>query len=121
MKSTILHHPEGENAAEHFVMAQLKTADLPVWLMGGVGGPAAPRESELTIHGTKASLRLGNLSGLTISTNRKWQKRPVDPTAPSSVQARLSELAQLLVGNPTTIPDLHAGLRVQEVIESVLS
>lgn len=120
VKSTVLHYPEGKNAAESYVMAQLETGNVPLWLMGGVGGPAAPRESELTIHGTKASLRLGNLYGLAVSTNRAWQELPIDPASPSPVQARLSELAHLLAGKPTTLPDLQAGLRVQEVIETIL-
>ena len=120
VKSTVLHYPEGENTAESFVMAQLETADMPVWLMGGVGGSAAPRESELTIHGTKASLRLGNLYGLAISHNRTWQPLPVDPAAPSPAQARLTELVQLLADQPTNLPDLRAGLQVQEVIEEML-
>lgn len=120
VKTAVLHHLEGKNRAEHFILAQLEAGSLPVWLMGGVGGPAAPRESELTIHGTQASLRLGNLQGLAISTNRMWQELPVDAAAPSPAQARLSQLAQRLAGKPTTLPDLRAGLRVQEVVEAIL-
>ncbi len=120
VKTAVLHYPEGENTAESFVLASLETGNMPVWLMGGVGGPAAPRESELTIHGTEASLRLGNLYSLAISDNGAWQPLPIDAAAPSPAQARLSELAQLLAGKPTTLPDLRAGLRVQEVIETML-
>ncbi len=121
VKTAVLHYPEGENVAESFIMASLETSNIPIWLMGGVGGLAAPRESELTIHGTKASLRLGNLYGLAITDNGTWQELPVDPASPSPVQARLSELAQLLQGKPTTLPALRAGLQVQEVIETMLS
>ncbi|MEM7119550.1 MAG: Gfo/Idh/MocA family oxidoreductase, partial [Chloroflexota bacterium] len=121
VKTAVLHHPAGENKAEHFIQAHLEAGNMPVWLMGGVGGPAAPRESELTIHGTKASLRLGSLHGLAISTQRAWQPLPIDPIAPSPAQARLSELAQRLAGKPTALPDLQAGLRVQEVVERILS
>ncbi len=121
VKTAVMHYPDEEDAAESFVQAHLETSQMPVWLMGGIGGPAAPRESELTIHGSKASLRLGNLYGLAISNNREWQELPVDPSAPSPAQARLSELAQLLAGKPTTLPDLQAGLRVQEIIETMLS
>ena len=121
VNSTVLHYPEGENAAESFVLASLETDGLPVWLMGGVGSPTAPRESELTIHGTEASLRLGNLYGLAITNNGTWQELPVAPAAPSPAQARLSELARLLAGQSTTLPDLQAGLRVQAVIETMLN
>ncbi|MCA9901822.1 MAG: Gfo/Idh/MocA family oxidoreductase [Anaerolineales bacterium] len=121
VKSTVLHYPEGENAAEDFVLASLETGNIPIWLMGGIGGPAAPRESELTIHGTKASLRLGNLYSLAITHNGAWQPLAIDPAAPSPAQARLNQLAQLLAHKPTTLPDLQAGLRVQELIETMLS
>lgn len=121
VKTAVFHYPPTENAAETFVLASLEAGSLPVWLMGGVGGPAAPRESELTIHGSQASLRLGNLYSLAISNNGGWQPLPIDPASPAPVQARLSELAQLLAGKPTTLPDLRAGLRVQEVIETMLN
>ena len=120
VNSAVLRYPEGENTAESFVLANLETDDIPVWLMGGVGSPTAPRESELTIHGTKASLRLGNLYGLAITDKGTWRELSVDPAAPSAAQARLSELAQLLGGQATSLPDLRAGLRVQEVIETML-
>ena len=121
VKTAVLRHPEGENTAESFVLASLETDSIPIWLMGGVGGSAAPRESELTIHGSKASLRLGNLYSLAMSTNGAWQPLSIDSASPSVAQARLSELAQLLAGKPTTLPDLRDGLRVQEVIETMLS
>lgn len=121
VKTAVLYYPEGENTAESFVLASLETGNIPVWLMGGIGSPAAPRESELTIHGTEASLRLGNLYSVAISDNGAWQQLPIDAASPSPAQARLSELAQLLAGKPTTLPDLRAGLRVQEVIETMLS
>lgn len=121
VKSTVLRYPEGENAAESFVLAHLEAGGLPIWLMGGIGSAAAPRESELTIHGSQASLRLGNLYNLAITKNGTWQPLPIAPDAPTPVQARLSELANRLAGEPTNLPDLQAGLRVQEVIETMLT
>ena len=120
VKTAVLHYPPGENAAENFVLANLETDTLPIWLMGGIGSPAAPRESELTIHGSQASLRLGNLYSLAIAHNGTWQPIPVDPAAPTPPQARLTELARRLAGQPTPLPDLRAGLQVQEVIEKML-
>ena len=119
VQSSILQYPDGENLAETFVLASFKTADVPVWLMGGIGGPAAPRESELTIHGSKASIRIGNLFGLEISDDREWRQIPLGPK--SLGQARLDELAHRLAGRPTNLPDLRAGLQVQEVIETMLN
>lgn len=118
VKSTVLQYSEGENAAESFVLAKLEVEDIPVWVMGGVGGPAAPRESDLTIHGSKASVRIGNLFGVAISDNGSWRQLVVDSA--SMGQARLSELAKRLEGRPTDLPDLRAGLHVQEVIETML-
>lgn len=120
VKSTTLQYPEGDNTAESFVMAHLEAGSMPVWLMGGVGGTAVPRESELTIHGSTASLRLGNLYSVAITNSGAWEPLPVENNAPSPAQARLSELAQRLAGKPTRLPDLRAGLQVQEVIETML-
>ena len=120
VKTAVLQYPEGENTAEQFVLASLEVGNIPVWLMGGIGSPSAPRESELTIHGSDASLRLGNLYSLAISNNGAWHQLPADPATPSPAQARLSELALRLAGKPTPLPDLQAGLRVQEVVETIL-
>lgn len=120
VKTAVIHYPEGDNKAEDFALAHLETNTLPVWLMGGIGSPAAPRESEFTIHGTQASLRLDNLYNLAITHNGRWQPLPVDPATPTPAQARLSQLAQRLAGKSTTLPDLRAGLQVQEVIEKML-
>lgn len=118
VNSSVLHYPRGDNIAESFVMANLEVESIPMWVMGGVGGPAAPRESELTIHGSKASVRIGNLFGVAISDDGVWCQLPVDSA--SMGQARLSELAKRLDGRPSALPDLRAGLRVQEVIETML-
>lgn len=120
VKTAVLEYPDGENTAESFVLAHLETGYLPVWLMGGVGGPAAPRESELTIHGSNASIRLGNLYSVAITNDGAWQPLLPHPDTPSPAQARLGKLAQLLADQPTTLPDLRAGLQVQEVIEAIL-
>jgi hypothetical protein len=119
--STILYFPEEKNATENFALASLHTGNIPVWLMGGIGGPGAPRESEFTIHGTYASLRLRNLSEVFISESGSWRQLPVDGSLASAAQARLSELARLMAGKPSKLPDLRAGLHVQEVIEKMLA
>ena len=118
VQSSVLHYPDGKNKAESFMQAKLDVNRLPVWVMGGVGGPAAPRESELTIHGSQASVRIGNLFGVAISDDGSWQQLPVDSA--SMGQARLNELANRLAGEATNLPDLRAGLQVQEVIEEIL-
>ncbi|MCB8962438.1 MAG: Gfo/Idh/MocA family oxidoreductase [Ardenticatenales bacterium] len=119
--STVLQYPEGENAAESYVLSSLEVEGLPIWLMGGVGGPMAPRESELTIHGSRASLRIGGLRELTISAGDGWQPVLMPTGAPTPAQARLTELARRLAGEETLLPDLRDGLAVQEVIEEMLS
>jgi len=118
--STLLHFPKEKNATESFALASLRTGSVPVWLMGGIGGPGAPRESEFTIHSTLASLRLRNLSEVFISDSGSWRQLPVDGSLTSSAQARLAGLAQLMTGKPSRLPDLRSGLQVQEVIEKMM-
>jgi len=120
INSTLLHYPEDKDATESFALASLRTGSIPVWLMGGIGGPGAPRESELTIHGTLASLRLCNLFELFISDSESWCRLPVECSVTSGAQARLAELALLMAGKTCRLPDFRAGLRVQEVIEKML-
>jgi hypothetical protein len=67
-----------------------------------------------------ASLRLRNLSELLISDSGTWRQLPVEGSLAASAQARLSELAQLMAGKTSKLPDLRAGLQVQEVIEMML-
>ena len=119
--STILDYSDEENASEQFVLAHLTTGDLPIWLMGGVGSKAAPRESELTIHGTEGSLRLSSLYDVAISTDGAWRNLPPAAGTPPLAQARLSALARRLQGEPTSLPDLRAGFEVQQVIEKMLT
>jgi predicted dehydrogenase len=120
INSTLVHFPEDENASESFALASLRTGSIPVWLMGGICGPGAPRESELTVHGTLASLRLCNLYELFISDSGSWRQLPVDCSLVAGAQARLGELAQLMAGGASRLPDIRAGLHVQEVVEKML-
>ena len=119
--STVLQYPIGDNAAESYVLASLEVEGLPIWLMGGVGGPMAPRESELTFHGSRASLRIGGLRELMVSSGDGWQPVLMPEGSPTPAQARLSELARRLAGEESDLPDLRDGLAVQEVIEEMLS
>ena len=120
INSTLLHFPDDNNASESFALASLRAGSIPVWLMGGIGGPGVPRESEITIHGTLASLRLYNFYEVFISDNGSWRQLPVECSLTLGAQARLDELAQLMAGKPSSLPDLRAGLQVQEVIEKML-
>lgn len=121
--STILYFPEPDanQGTETFVLSHLRTGAIPVWLMGGIGGIHAPRESEFTIHGTQASLRLGSSNNISISDSGSWHQLPVVRRFPSDAQARLGELAKLLAGEPSKLPNLRAGLQVQTVIEKMLN
>ena len=120
INATFLHYPDNNNTSESFVLASLRTGNIPIWLMGGIGGTAAPRESEFTIHGTLASLRLENLYDVFVSDDGSWCQIPIKRVLASGAQDRLSELALLLAGKSSKLPDLRAGLQVQEVIEKML-
>ena len=121
LHSATVQYPPDENGTETFVVASMQAGDLPVWLMGGMGSSAAPRESELTLHGTEASLRLSSLSQLTRAENGVWQEVALASTGVSDAQARLDELALRLAGKPSKLPTLQDGLKVQQVIEELLA
>jgi predicted dehydrogenase len=119
--SKIVHFPANKTDAETFVLASLQSNGIPFHFMGGVGGPAAPRSSEWTIHGTERSLQLSEGDTLRIAQNGPWTELEWQNQNRSTVAYRLDELARMLNGEKTRMPGLREGLEVQEVVEAILN
>lgn len=116
----LVHYPDDKTAAETFVLASLESNGIPFHLMGGVGGPAAPRSSEWIIHGTKRSYQLSEGDMIKMARNGSWTELKWQNRNRSMVAYRLDELARMLNGEITRLPDLRAGLEVQKVVEAIL-
>lgn len=118
--SAVLSYPEGEAAAEDFVLASLKCQEMPLWLMGGIGSPHTPRISDWTINGSEGALRIGEGYQLLQAQEQGWQAYPIADER-TAIEARLDQLADMLAGKSHTLPSLRDGLGVQEVIEDLLN
>ncbi len=112
-------YPNQKNAAEDFILARLQTGEIPVRLMGGIGSPQTPRDSDITFNGEYGSLRLSEGNRLFYAQNNTWHEVELSSPRPSAA-ARLDQLAMLLEGKSSTLPTLRDGLEVQTVIEALL-
>lgn len=120
VQTTKISYPHQEGASENFVIANLQTGDIAVWLMGGIGSPQTPRTSDFTINGEFGSLRIGEGHQLFYADDGVWKAFKLDSNR-SSVEARLDQLVDLLGGIETHLPTVEDGLKVQEVIEKMLT
>lgn len=118
--SAALSYPPGPDAAEDFVLAELRTGGIPLWLMGGVSSPDTPRTSDWTINGSKGALRIGESAQVLRASGGAWREVPLVSNR-SAVEARLDALADLLEGKPHGLPGVRDGLEVQEVVEALLA
>jgi predicted dehydrogenase len=117
--SVQLVYPDDETKAESTIMATLYAGNIPITISGGVGG-TAPDYNAWTLYGTERSFRLQDWGFLHISTAGRWYDVLPETSNTTPMSLQLDALAQTLEGNPS-LPDLEAGLRVQELIESFLN
>ncbi len=102
-------------AAETTASGLLAAADgVPVRVSGQVA--AGPETYEWTLYGSKASYRITEWGRLLKGDGAGW--REVTPDGPrGDERTRLTEFARAVRGEPTTLADFSAGLRVQRLIE----
>lgn len=100
----------GEDTADGLLLA----GGVPVRLAGQVA--AAPETYEWTLRGTRRSYRITDWADLWVGDHAGWQRVAADGPR-GSEQTRLSEFARAVRGEPTTLADFAAGLRVQQVVE----
>jgi 1,5-anhydro-D-fructose reductase (1,5-anhydro-D-mannitol-forming) len=102
--------PGAERAAWGLFLA----GDVPVTLQGYVA--PAPETYEWTIHATERSFRITDWADLWTGDGAGWTRVRLDGPR-GSEETRLSEFARAVHGEPTTLADFAAGLRVQRLIE----
>jgi len=107
----------GQAAAEAGISAVMKSGDRPVRFIGTAGG-SAPELIEWTLYGSRRSYRIRDWFTLQSSDGGDWVDvayAGVDATPRS-----LDELARMLQGESHLLANFAAGLRAQEIIESLV-
>ena len=116
-------YPLQTELCETHVAARLVSeGGQPVTIMGSVGG-AQPDRQELTIKGSRASRRITEFYRDAVSTGGDFtpvRPDPADPRA-ASLKAQLDDLALLVAGKPNRLATLDEALRVQILVETILS
>jgi predicted dehydrogenase len=115
--------PADPALCETHMLARLETAQgQAVSVLASVGG-AQPDRQEITIKGTQASRRISDFYKLAGSTGGAFTligAEPADPRA-SSLRAQLDDLRLCLAGRPHRLATVTEALRVQRLVEGMLS
>jgi len=115
--------PADPQLCETHMQARLETVDgLPVTVMASIGG-AQPDRQELTIKGSVASRRITDFHVDALSDGGEFvevAERPRDPRA-ASLKAQLDDLLLCIANKPNRLATLEEALRVQELVETMLS
>lgn len=116
-------YPNDVTLCETHVAARLISATgAAVSIMGSVGG-AQPDRQELTIKGSKASRRISDFYRDAQSDGGAFTPMTQgleDPRA-VSLKAQLDDLSLLMAGKPNRLATVHEALRVQILIEAILT
>lgn len=110
----------GLTGTESTVRAQLQAGDIPVLLTGDVGG-RAPDYNEWTLYGSRASYRIQDWNNLKVGDDDGW--RDLEPiTLPTQgLNEQLDAVTKMLRGRPNPLPNFADALRVQELVEAILT
>lgn len=102
------------------IVADLLAGDVPISLVGGVGG-AAPDYNRWTLYCESESYALEDWSKL-FSTDAKspWTELSSDQLAATHPGMQLDQLAGFLRGHDSALPTLREGLQVLETVEHLL-
>mgnify|MGYP001827826709 CR=1 FL=1 len=116
-------YPQQADLCETHLLARLETSlGLPVTIMAAVGG-AQPDRQEVTIKGTKTSRRITDFSIETLSDGGPFTSRSAQPDDPRAVSlnAQLDDLLLCLAGQAHRLATPREALRVQKLVETMLS
>jgi hypothetical protein len=93
-----------------------------VTIMGSVGG-AQPDRQEVTVKGSKTSRRISEFAIDTVSSGGRFEPSSSDPTdtRATGLKAQLDDMVLLMNGKPNRLATIQEALRVQILIEGILS
>lgn len=121
LTSARVHYPD-EESAEDFALASFDCSGLQMTVAGATGG-TGPDLVEYTVWGSDASYRLYDWYRLRVSDGSAWNDvkigHQVNPGQDSQAR-QLAQLADMMQGQPHTLPNFRAALSVQEKIEAIL-
>jgi len=115
--------PGDSTLCETHMLARLEAADgCPVTVMGSIGG-AQPDRQELTIKGTQVSRRVTDFYRDAASKGGEFLPVGVEPEDPRaiSLKAQLDDLLLLMNRQPNRLATPDEALRVQNLVESMLT
>ena len=114
--------PQGDLCETHVAARLVNGAGLPVTIMGSVGG-AQPDRQEVTIKGSKTSRRISEFVIDTVSSGGRFEPSSSDPTdtRATGLQSQLDDFVLLMNGKPNRLATIQEALRVQILIEGILS
>lgn len=116
-------YPPNSDLSETHVAARLvSSSGAPVTIMASVGG-AQPDRQEVTVKGSKASRRISDFYRDAVSTGGDFKEITTDHHDPraTSLKAQLDDLVLLINGKVNRLATLSEALRVQILIETILS
>jgi predicted dehydrogenase len=113
---------QGDLCETHVAARLVNGAGLPVTIMGSVGG-AQPDRQEVTVKGSKTSRRISEFAIDTVSSGGRFEPSSSDPkgTRATGLKAQLDDMVLLMNGKPHRLATIQEALRVQILIEGILS
>ncbi len=114
-------YPSDPALCETHITATLDCSGVPAVIHGSSGG-VGPDRVEMTIWGSKQSLRLHDWFCLATSDGGDWQAElaDIDKLRPDSFRLQLDQVSAWMAGEEHVLPDAAAALSVQELVEEML-
>lgn len=121
LKQGTIRYPDEPDLAEMLALAEFEAGDLPITLAGSSGG-VGPEQIDYTVWGDKRSYRLFDWFRLASSEGGPWHEQPSHLANPAreAQMRQLDSVAAMLDGQPHSLPDFAASLRVQGLVEGLL-
>ncbi len=121
------HHvtyPDGDGA-ETAMTAALRAGEVPITLVGQVGGTEKPDHNLWVLQGSRGSIRLRDWSvAECLANDGSWQEAPDamanEDARPLVLQGQLDKVAAMVRGESHNLATIEEALEVQEIVETLL-
>ena len=124
IKQAYSRYPDDDISAETQSMAALDCGGIPVSFIGGVGGinSSGADKIEFTVWGTNGVYRLYDWNRIRTSTGDEWTEQLTDlgDLREEGYKRALSNVGQMMRGEPHSMPSFRDALEVQKIVEGIL-